>query len=218
MGKGAAIRLLCACVLGGSLQGCYQLVHTAGEPIAARVGGIDERASDFGDVLAELGPPLSVTALEGGFAFLYEHSKTREWQLGVSIAFPIERFGPEVEFPLPKLTLARGAADMQTLIVEFDDQGKILASGFLDRDQDLGWGFGLTPPLATRDLVGAGPSHPRRHDRWGMSLLRHLQYTLNASQDLASGTHGFEQSDAPTSVGQRTLEWNDPGRKSSSEP
>jgi hypothetical protein len=77
------------------------------------------------------------------------------------------------------------------------------------REQDLGWGFGVTPPVITRDLVGAGSTHPRRQNRWGMSLLRHLQYTLNANQDLDAGIHGFEQDETPVAVGQRTLEWVD---------
>jgi hypothetical protein len=80
---------------------------------------------------------------------------------------------------------------------------------FVQREKDLGWGFGLTPPVITRDLLGVGGTHTLRQNRWGMRLLRHLQYALNANQDLDAGIHGFEQNDTPTSVGQRTLEWID---------
>jgi hypothetical protein len=88
----------------------------------------------------------------------------------------------------------------------------MVASRFSLREEDLGWGFGLTPPLVTRDLVGAGATNRRQQNRWGMGLLRRLQYTLNANQDLDAGTHGLEKSGTPTAVGQRTLEWVDQNR------
>jgi hypothetical protein len=111
--------------------------------------------------------------------------------------------------------VARGKSAIETLTVEFDAQGRTRKVAFVQREQDLGWGFGLTPPVITRDLLGVGGSHPLEQNRWGMGLLRHLQYTLNANQDLDAGIHGFEQNDTPTSVGQRTLEWVD--RSSSSQ-
>jgi hypothetical protein len=205
-------RLVLICLTLGALPGCYHLMHDAGEPMLSRVEAMEGRDLHYGEVLRKLGPPSSLTATSTGFAFLYEHIASREWQVGVSLGFPLERIGVETQLPMPKLTLASGSEDAQTFVAEFDREGKMVASSFSRREESLGWGFGLTPPLVTRDLVGAGASNPRRQNRWGMALLRRLQYTLNAHQDLDAGTHGLEQSGTPVSVGQRTLEWVDQNR------
>jgi hypothetical protein len=158
MSSSRALRLLVSCVLGCSLSGCYQIMRSANEPLAATASGLEERASHYGDILRELGPPSKLTAQPRGFAFLYEYLETRERQLGYSLGFSVEGLAADLEVPLGRLSVARGRGEMQTLMVEFDDEGQILGIGFTRREQDLGWGFGVTPPVMTRDLVVAGVS------------------------------------------------------------
>lgn len=205
----AANRILLTGALLWLLPGCYQIMKSVDVPLASRVSGLGERASDHGDVLRELGPPSKMTALPGGFAFLYEYLETTERQIGYTLGLPVEQFAAEISIPLARLSAARGEGEVQTLLVEFDDRGEIVDISFTRSTQDLGFGFGLTPPVITRDLVVAGVSHRQRPNRWGMSLLRHLQYTLNANQDLDAGVHGLEQNRTPSKIGQRTLEWAD---------
>jgi hypothetical protein len=52
-------------------------------------------------VLRELCPPSKLTAQKGGFAFLYEHLETREWQLGMNLRFPVEYLASGGGLPLP---------------------------------------------------------------------------------------------------------------------
>jgi hypothetical protein len=64
--------------------------------------------TNYSQVLNQLGPPVKVSTLDNGLAFLYEHTRAAENQLGINLKIQ----------PVPwlgwfKLTTARGKAKRQ---------------------------------------------------------------------------------------------------------
>ena len=158
--------------------------------------------TNYSQVLNQLGPPSKVSALGNGLAFLYEHTRAAENQLGINL---------EIQ-PVPwlrwfKLTTARGKAKRQAFLLVFDEQGILQNQRFYEWDENLGGGSSVQFFIAVSSLVDTtqfkdaiGPH------QWGSSLLRPLPQTLNARQSLDLGTGGFELQATPTKVGQHTLE------------
>ena len=112
MSGSASVALSLTCLLGVLLSGCYQLTRTVDRSLASKASGLEEHAPHYSDVLRELGPPSKLTAMEGGFAFLYEHAVTRQWQLGHSVEYTIDRVASDIEVPLLRMSVARGKVEV----------------------------------------------------------------------------------------------------------
>lgn len=157
----------------------------------------------FHAVLNELGPPSRITALPGGFAFLYECLDFRELQLGVSGP------GQALEWlALVKLTLADADLRHQAVLFHFRSDGYLLSVSSLDRREDVGMGGSVQMLFAVAPVVDtSGYEDDSTHSvLWGMSLLEPLPRILNAQQSLRTGRSGLELGGTPTRAGQHTLE------------
>src|SRR6476646_9210561 len=79
-----------ACLL--LAPGCSAFRTEMGQRLGGNIGGLVEGQSRVETVVQQLGPPDSATRLPEGFAFLYEHSVMREFQLGISVNYSLFRY------------------------------------------------------------------------------------------------------------------------------
>ena len=188
-------------VLAIGTSGCADLHFTRGPFLSFEPSALTPGESRTRDVLSALGPPDKLSRIGDGFAFLYERFDARERQLSISV--------PRVDGL--KLVLGRGTARRQTLLLEFDAEGTLLARRIEDRSGRIGSGGALQFVVVVAPLVDVSPLTDRApQHRWGAGLLRPLLHGLNRGQDLDSGTGGLEQLATPKRAGQRTLEAHPP--------
>lgn len=188
-----------AVALGGS--GCADLRFTRGPFLEADASALEPGESLLRDVLERLGPPDKLTRTGAGFAFLYERFDARERQFGVAVPF-VEAL---------KLVVGRVTVRHQTLLLEFDAEGALLARRLEDRSGRVGSGAALQLMVVVAPLADLSPFTRRApQHRWGAALLRALPQELNRAQDLDSGVRGLEQRATPRKAGQRTLEAHKP--------
>lgn len=154
----------------------------------------------FHEVLDLLGPPSRMTSSGSGFSFLYESMLIRELQTGIG--------GQSGWWQLIKLSFADARLFRHTVIMNFNDEGILLAASFSDSAEPLGRSGSIQPILSLQQIVDTGRFEDDAAEAisWGMSLLDDPAVTLNANQSLRSGSAGFEQSGTTTKVGQNTLE------------
>lgn len=167
----------------------------AAAPLLAQEGplGVD-------DVLAALGPPQKLSALSGGYVFLYQQFDIVEKQLGISSDQPVLKWF--------KLSLADADVEADTLVLQFDREDRLVASGFSSTREDLGEGGSVMFALNFLSMISSeeldrdlqGPN------RWGMSLLVKPQVALNRKSSVDSGQDGLELRGTPIDIGQRSLE------------
>jgi len=186
-------------VLLGS--GC-SLLKTSIDPPKSSPQDLPVAQTHFTEILRDLGPPSRITALPGGFAFLYEHLDFREMQLGLSVSAQSDWLS------LLKITLADANLRQRAVLFHFRSDGCLLSVATLDRQEGVGMGgtvqllFSVVPIVDTSEY--ADDSTHAMH--WGMSLLDPLPRTLNAQQSLRTGSSGLELGGTPSKVGQHTLE------------
>lgn len=189
-------------VTGLAGSGCTILGRRYGEPIAEADWRLQEGTTTAAEAVRDLGPPVRMSALPGGFAMLYEFIDARERQLGINLDF--------VGIDWFKIATGRGLADRQALLLVFDDMGVLRARDYQSWTEPVGKGLALQflivamPTVDTRHLWETSEQH-----FWGRGSLEPLPVVLNAGQSIVAGSHGLEMRGTPRSAGQRTLEGED---------
>lgn len=181
------------------LSGCTIVTDEVGEPIEPGSAGMEEGVSTR-EVLDTLGPPAMVSALGEGYAFLYEYALVREKQVGLSVNYLWLRY--------LKFSIGSAEADREALVMTFDGEGRLLASGYRAWTEDLGKGTSVQLLISVMSVVDTEElTETPLMVKWGGELLQsRLQQSLNRQNSMMSGTSGLEQTATPSGSGQRTLE------------
>jgi hypothetical protein len=148
-------------------------------------------AAKDADVLSALGPPAAITALSGGYAFLYEGGQLRNRGVGAN-------------FYQARASYAWSAAGFSLAAFVFDDEGQLTAAAVERSDEGTGRGFSI----GTQNAVAVDQLPyilPASQHAWGRQLLDRLPAGLNAGSDPDGGAAGLELRGTSPSVGQRTL-------------
>ena len=196
-------RVLGVLLIGFAVMGCSRLETEYGRPIPEDMTWLEEGQSDLHTVVHTLGPPTKIGALPDGAAFLYEHLRTRELQIGISLAHKWLSYF--------KLVGASADLDHTSLLLVFDEDGRLRSTGRGERTVGLGGGSGIQVIYSVVSLVDTsdyGNFAPQ--NRWGRGLLEPLPMTLNAAQDMDTGQAGLEQTGTPSGAGQHTLHYGEP--------
>lgn len=193
------IQLLPVLVFCLMVQGC-SILHTV-EDVKIQEDEIGRlgQAADVSAILDILGPPARLSALPGGFVFLYEQITFYENQFGIGSSHDFFQFF--------KFSLAKVEADQQLLVVFFDHDG--LVTSFDDKidRESLGRGSSLQFITGLKNLVSYdGYFEDMNPNLWGMALTRPIPRVLNMQQSMEQGHAGVEQAGVSGSVGQHTLE------------
>ena len=152
------------------------------------------------EVLDKLGPPLKMTALPHGYAFMYESLDVVELQLGFSLPVPVINWF--------KFVFAQADYDHQVLIYQFDDEHRLVASGGEDTHFDLGDSTAIQPIITVEAMFDTSSVENEivSFVEWPAFCLLPLPLTLNRAQSMDTGTAGFEQRGTAPTVGQRSSE------------
>jgi len=152
------------------------------------------------EVLNDLGPPLKITRLPEGYAFMYESLYTRELQLGFSIPLPILNWF--------KIVTANADYNHHVMTYQFDRQHRLVAWDDERTHFDLGDSIAIQPVITVEFLFDTSSVEEEKIDpaQWPAYCLLPLPQALNRRQALNTGTAGFEQRGTATSVGQRSAE------------
>ncbi len=152
------------------------------------------------DVLDELGPPLKISALPHGYAFMYESLDVVELQLGFSLPVPVINWF--------KFVFAQADYDHQVLIYQFDDEHRLVASGGEDTHFDLGDSTAIQPILTVEAMFDTSSVENEivSFVEWPAFCLLPLPQTLNRAQSVDAGMAGLEQRGTAPTVGQRSSE------------
>lgn len=191
--RGAA--LLAAVLLAGCTQWHYEL----GPPLTET--RLPESGQTLAQVLAELGPPQRLSALNGGFVLAWEYWQVKEQSIGLSLG----ALGTDL------LSLDWGNAHVSGdfLLLTFNREHLLTSSTFSQWNGQTGEGQGIQPLISlvsltdVNDLVGYLP-----HNRWGATLLRPIPKAINTHSDPNSGQSGIQRRGTPTGTGQKSLEMN----------
>jgi hypothetical protein len=152
------------------------------------------------EVLDELGPPLKITVLPGGYAFMYEALDTQELQLGFSLPVPVISWF--------KFVFAQADYDHKIMIYQFSSRHILIASSDEDTHFDLGNSMAVQPVFSVQLLFDTSEVENEVVDfvQWPAFCLLPLPQTLNRQTSLNGGVAGFEQRGTAPTVGQRALE------------
>lgn len=152
------------------------------------------------EVLEEMGPPLKMTCLSGGYAFMYEGLDTQEFQLGVSLPIPVISWF--------KFVIAEADYEHLVLIYIFDTEHRLVASAGSDSQFDLGSTAAVQPVYAVKMLFDTSAVENEIVDftQWSTYCLRPLPETLNRKNAVNIGVTGVERRGTSPFCGQRTLE------------
>ncbi len=185
---------------GFLMSGCTSIHKHVGKELDLEPLGYVSGETHFHEVLDQLGPPVLMTALPGGFAFLYESLYVRERQLGIGGQQGLRR--------LLKVSLANTDLYRKSLLLHFGSDGVLVSGGKRVVERDLGSGGSIQPVFSLQQIIDTSDYEDDYFHAadWGRSMLRTLPQTLNAMQNLHSGAAGIEQSGTTTKVGQHTLE------------
>ena len=152
------------------------------------------------EVLDELGPPLKMTALPHGYAFMYESLDVLELQLGFSLPIPVINWF--------KFVFAQADYDHQVLVYQFDDEHRLVAFAGGDAHFDLGNSTAIQPILTVQEMFDTSnvENDIVHFTEWPAFCLRPLPETLNRAQSLDTGMSGLEQRGTAPNAGQRSPE------------
>lgn len=182
------------------LMGCSTLRRDVDPGIALEQCGFEPNVAHYHDVLDELGPPARLTAMPGGFAFIYEALTVSELQVGIS--------GNSGFWQLLKMSFANTNLKRASYLLKFNSDGVLVAFGTLQSKEDLGAGGALQSLFSVQQIVDTSTYEDDHIDaaNWGASLLDPFLCVLNYPQNLNTGATGLEQSGTSSKVGQHTLE------------
>lgn len=152
------------------------------------------------DVLDELGPPLKMTAMPHGYAFMYESLYTKELQLGFGLPIPVIKWF--------KFVVALADYDHKVLIYQFDDDHRLVCSGGNETSFDLGNSTAIQPIITYQPMFDTSDVENEvvSFVEWPAFCLMPLAQTLNRAQSLDTGTVGLEQRGTAPQAGQRSSE------------
>lgn len=193
------MRFIAILGLGAALTACSQWTYDLGQPLSREA--IPATGTDLGAVIAQLGPPMRVSATTQGYVLAWEHWVVEEGALGISL-------GP-VGADLLAIDLGRAEVSGEFLLLGFDRNHQLASASFSQWDDAAGQGialqpsFGLVNVVDVSDLIKPMPVH-----LWGALGLQQLPQSLN-SRSPDSGQDGLEQRGTPQGAGQRTLEYRD---------
>ncbi len=182
-----------------SLSACSHYSYDLGQPLTKdQYSGITAGAP-LAMVLAELGPPLRVSALPNGLVLAWEHWEVRETRVGISLGFA----GANAM----SLDWGTTATEGEYLLLAFDEKRRVIDGAFTRWKNDAGGGQAIQPfggflSVADVDDLLQGMSQ----HRWGASSLKRLPAALNGHSDPDVGANGLEQRGTPRGIGQRVLE------------
>ena len=186
--------------------GCSHLTSDVGRPLPDKPASLTVGESRLHDVLQTVGPPSKISAAAGGFAMLYEYNGVDEKQLGLNMSLPVLRWF--------KFVGARSWLDHRSWVLTFDTNDVLRGWGEERWRTVLGTGGGAQILVTVSSLVDSSQvRRPAPQHEWGKGCLVPLPKALNYAQSMDIGSFGFEQTLAPTAVGQRTLEMTPPPKK-----
>jgi hypothetical protein len=183
-----------------TLGGCALLEHDIGAPLDPDTLGRLETGSHYGEVLDRFGPPTKMSALPDGMVFLYERIKLTERQYGLMLPGEIGKW--------IKAVYASADADVDVMLLVFDEQGKLRGADAQKWASDAGAGMSVTLIFSAGSFTDTEQyelSASRSLD-WGRSLTLPLFNILNAGQNLETGLNGVQLTTNSAGVGQQTLE------------
>lgn len=184
------------------LSGCTMIYTRVDAPLTEQAVQAAGHCCHYEDLLDVLGPPSRMTALPGGFAFLYEAIVVREMQLGLS--------GPARAdwLSLFKITIADVDLRHQSVLYHFADDGSLISASIQDADSDIGMGGAVQPLVSVAPVMDTSDYQDDGFApmEWGLLLCRPLPVALNGSRSLRSGQAGLEQSGTSLGIGQHALE------------
>lgn len=189
--------IVLSCLL---LVGCSSLRRNVDPGITPEQCNFEPNIAHYHEVLDELGPPARLTAMPGGFAFIYEALVVSEYQVGIS--------GRANFWKLLKMSFANTNLKRGVYLLKFNSDGMLVAAGTLQAKEDLGAGGALQMLFSVQQVVDTSTYEDDHIDAvdWGSSLLDPFARVLNYPQNLNTGATGLEQSGTTTKVGQQTLE------------
>ena len=192
--------LLMLLVLSGIISGCTYSRKTMNPDLAFPKEPYEIGIAHRDAVLAELGPPLKLTLLPEGYAFMYEGLTTKELQLGLSLPIPvIEWF---------KFVIAQADFNHLVMVYQFDREHILIASGSDKTHIDLGDKMAVQPIFTVEVMFDTSFVEQEIVDltTWPEFCLQPLPQTINRHCSLNGGIVGIEQRGTAPIVGQRTLE------------
>ena len=187
--------LFAGCLL---LSGCSQWHYEMGAPAPqlseSKVGKLNRS-----EVMGLLGPPHSLSKSAGGYVLAWEYIALTESSIGLSLS--------NLGLDFLSLDWSQISSHGEYLLATFDASHTLTAVSFSKWTSDAGDSksiqpLGIVNGISSRDLRAKAPQH-----QWGYGLFRQLPEVLNAHSDLESGESGLEQRATPTTLGQRTLEF-----------
>ena len=183
-----------------AIAGCSVSRYDIGQALpAADLERMQTQGVGVGEVLATLGPPLRLSALEGGYVLAWEYWQIQENQVGVSLRAVGADF----------FSLDWGAADTrgEFLLLAFDTEHRLTDSTLVRWDRELGGGQGVQPLFSFVSVVDINDlTEPLPTHRWGASNWQDLPRSLNRAQRMDTGGAGLEQRGSAATVGQHALE------------
>ncbi|MCB1675238.1 MAG: hypothetical protein KDI01_03045 [Halioglobus sp.] len=191
---------LCLAGSGALLSACTQWHYQLGSALPAAAAIPDARQPlALAQVLADLGPPLRLSATATGYVLAWEHWHIRERTLGLSLGAMGADF----------LSLDWGDARIrgEFLLLSFDRQHRLTGRALSHWDNRGGGGRSIQPFISLVSLVDVDDMTQRlpQHN-WGANALLPLPATLNLHSRPDTGRSGIEQRGTPASIGQRSLE------------
>lgn len=179
--------------------GCTQSSYRMGAPLPAQPALAP--ATAMADVLAELGPPLRLSATPHGMVMAWEYWRVREASLGLSLGV--------IGVDLLSVDWGDARVDGEFLLVSFDRERRVTDSARMRWDSDVGDGAAVLPLVGGGAVVSVGDLlRPLPYHAWGGSSLLPLPTALNTPHRPDMGATGIEQRGTPGALGQRALELN----------
>ena len=183
-----------------ALGGCALLEQDLGAPLDLDALSRVEAGSHYGDVLDQFGPPTKMSALPDGMVFLYERIRLTERQYGLILPGEIGKW--------IKAVYASADADVDVMLLVFDEQGKLRAAGAQNWASDAGAGMSVTLILSAGSFTDTEQyeSSATQSLDWGRALTLPPLRGLNSGQNLETGANGVQLTTNSPGVGQHTLE------------
>ncbi len=182
------------------LQACTRWQYEMGEPLADYT---QQAAADgpvtMTQVMADLGPPLRLSAGASGYIFAWEFWQVSEKSLGISLG--------SLGADFLSIDWGEASVDGEFLLLTFDREHRLSGAALSNWQGDLGGGaavqpfFGVVDVVDVDDLVTRLPQH-----QWGAARLLPPFEALNTPSRPDMGTTGIQQRGTPTGVGQQSLE------------
>ena len=195
-------RLACLSLVAATAAqaGCAHLDHDIGQPLPVQALVSIPQGSHYSKVLEQFGPPTKLSALPDGMAFLYEHVSLVEKQYGLILPGEIGKW--------IKAVYASADADVEVMLLVFNEQGDLLGADAQTWSADAGAGVSFTLIFSAGSFTDTRQyeTSPTRSLDWGRGLTMPLLVALNSRQSLESGANGLELTTNSEGIGQHTLE------------